>query len=590
MFCSVRQCRRYLGSISLFSVVTLVGGVTVVLPSSRPLFAAEEVPPLVERVEVEVVDVDVVVTDKQGRVVTDLRPEDFLLLEEGEERPISNFYSFENGQVSRARGTAKGDTEQHQQIPWPDRTLRRRMAILFDLNSLERGEVKEIVDSFEQFILEQFDGSYEWAVIAYDSRVRLLRPFSSDKSTVIGALGEVRDLPIPTRRQHASDPAFTEHPVVVSRTQALGRQQAIDQSGPLQLTAEDFEIRERMMQALKSFELTASAAIQTMRAYAALPGRKSLVLVTGTLETLPSGPLLLGQGLPGIGGGERADPLIQTLNSDLERLYVGIIQMANGASFTIYPMSPAVGLDIQSPYLDVGREATISFTQAGSSRLPSVSDTSTTQNVLASGTGGVFYSSSNLYKSLDNVDERTANSYVLGFLTDHRPDRKYHDISVRVRKPGLKVRHREGYLHLSRRDRLVEELATPLYFPKAHGDFAVEVQVQPPDKASKKKVDLTVAAVVPFDVVSLVPEGNDLVGRVFMFLAIYDHDGNLHQLVRQYQDLRLPAERVAAFPEGAPARFAIQVKDLPRDDYTFTLTVMDEISDRYGTGLQPLQL
>ena len=184
------------------------------------------------------------------------------------------------------------------------------------MNSIEKRELKAATESVEQFINEQFDGSYEWAVVAYDDKLRLLEPFTSDKFTVLSAIEKVRRLPVPLRRPRASDPAFSENPVIVSRTQALGRAQAIDLSGPTQLSAEDFEVRERMIRSLRNFDQTVRAAVETMRAYAALPGRKSLVLVTGALETLPSGPQLVGQGLPGLGGGERYDPLIQCLHAE----------------------------------------------------------------------------------------------------------------------------------------------------------------------------------------------------------------------------------------------------------------------------------
>ena len=43
--------------------------------------------------DVNVVNVDVVVTDKQGKLVTGLSAEDFQLFENGEQVEISNFYA-----------------------------------------------------------------------------------------------------------------------------------------------------------------------------------------------------------------------------------------------------------------------------------------------------------------------------------------------------------------------------------------------------------------------------------------------------------------------------------------------------------------
>ena len=224
-----------------------------------------ELPPLIEEVQVEVVNVDLVVTDSRGMPVSGLKAEDFSVYEDGSERQITNFFSFTDGRLD-VPPTQEGDVE------WRNASLQRRMAILFDINSLEKRELERAVEGIERFVMEQFDGSYEWAVVAYKDRLRLMQPFTSDKTTVIGALGRIRSLPLPIRRARATDAAFSEHPVVSSRTQAFGTTPGLDQAGQRRLTAEDFEVRERMFAGLERLDLTARAVIETMRAYSALPG------------------------------------------------------------------------------------------------------------------------------------------------------------------------------------------------------------------------------------------------------------------------------------------------------------------------------
>ena len=52
-----------------------------------------------DRTEVNIVNVDVVVTDKDGQPVLGLKPEDFLLTADGEAQEISNFFAVEKGEV-----------------------------------------------------------------------------------------------------------------------------------------------------------------------------------------------------------------------------------------------------------------------------------------------------------------------------------------------------------------------------------------------------------------------------------------------------------------------------------------------------------
>ena len=105
------------------------------LRSLRHAFGFGVIPPLIDEVRVEVVNVDVVVTDAQGLPIAGLRPEDFTVYEDGEKREISNFFSFTNGVLTPEEGIAE---EPAAEADWPDQNMLRRMALLFDTNSLEK--------------------------------------------------------------------------------------------------------------------------------------------------------------------------------------------------------------------------------------------------------------------------------------------------------------------------------------------------------------------------------------------------------------------------------------------------------------------
>ena len=69
----------------------VVAGLAATLPATHPVAAQEAPPAFGERVEVEVVNVDVVVTDASGRRITDLIREDFRLEVDGKAVPIDYF-------------------------------------------------------------------------------------------------------------------------------------------------------------------------------------------------------------------------------------------------------------------------------------------------------------------------------------------------------------------------------------------------------------------------------------------------------------------------------------------------------------------
>jgi hypothetical protein len=77
---------------------------------------------------------------------------------------------------------------------------------------------------------------------------------------------------------------------------------------------------------------------------------------------------------------------------------------------------------------------------------------------------------------------------------------------------------------------------------------------------------------------------------VHLYVALYDPQGRLVNLFTDQQDVNVPAEKVAGVSDDAPARFGMTLKDLPRGDYTVTVTLIDDVTNRYGTGLQAMQL
>ena len=68
------------------SVLTLLGA----SPAVPPVPSAAGPPPFVVRISIDLVQVDAVVTDKKGRLVTDLRLEDFEIVEDGRKQPLTN--------------------------------------------------------------------------------------------------------------------------------------------------------------------------------------------------------------------------------------------------------------------------------------------------------------------------------------------------------------------------------------------------------------------------------------------------------------------------------------------------------------------
>jgi len=573
----MKQLRAVPTLVSLVSLYGLTGAHVAAQSNGSP-------DPFTDVVSVEVVNVDVVVVDRDGQPVVGLSQDDFEIFEDGQPREISNFYASESSAAAfehHLAGNRVADAES------PTGTV-RRIALLFDANSLTHRERNKAIEAAKRFVAEKFDGSYEWSVIAFDDQVRILQPFTADKYRVESSLERVKDLRLLQRRRVQSTDSFLSEDPASTRAYQLVR--SIQGRTGLAPSLQDFEVRQRTLEMLHEAKRTALAAVFTMRSHARLSGRKSLILVSGALESLPSIEQLIGRSAPGGGQSQdRSDPMLMTLQQELAQLMGTVVQTANASNFSIYPISALVQTTPTAPHHDVERR-TAAFLDSFDSISGTV-DTETAPRMLADGTGGVYFQTSKFYEAFHEVDSRTSNTYVLGFRTVREPDRKYHRIRVEVRKPGLTAKAREGYLHLSAADRVLEELSTPLVFPKERGDIPVTVSIaEGRDETSPKDRLLSVHAAVPVRDLTLVPQGEQSFGRVQVVLGVYDEHGNLLDLVPTQQDIRVEAtmvERVLA--EGENASFKLNVRLKP-GTYTLSLTLMDEVSSRFGTTLERVEI
>src|SRR5687768_11349474 len=82
-----------------------------------PAIAQQKLPPAGDTIDVSIVNVDVFVTDKQGKRVAGLTPNDFEIRENGRVQPITNFAEYspdaEDPRVSLSNGNGVSATPTH---------------------------------------------------------------------------------------------------------------------------------------------------------------------------------------------------------------------------------------------------------------------------------------------------------------------------------------------------------------------------------------------------------------------------------------------------------------------------------------------
>src|SRR5499427_9144057 len=150
------------------------------------------------RVTTELVLVNVVVRDKKGNLVHDLKKEDFTLLEDGKKQEISTF-DFENvdqpltagaaeATVSGAAGEGNLLHAGKKAAPTLDARDRRLMLFFFDFSAMDPEQIDRAVDAAKSFVSSKMQPADLVALVSLATNMRVDLDFTDDKTKIMAAL------------------------------------------------------------------------------------------------------------------------------------------------------------------------------------------------------------------------------------------------------------------------------------------------------------------------------------------------------------------------------------------------------------------
>jgi VWFA-related protein len=373
------------------SLLLAVGGAATATEDaeSPPLFG--------ETLDVRVVNVEVVVTDRAGRRVEGLSADDFRLFVDGDEVPVSHFSEVRGGrQLEAAAGSA---AEPQGAVRVPTQVL----VFVDDAFSIARDRDRVLARLADDLaVLAPGD---RVAVVAFDGRrVEPLLDWSGDRVAVERALAAAAERPAHGLRPLAS-------PAIQGRSL---RQAAID---PRRLG--DFELQGQL-------DRLVSAGAAAMRAAGRPDGRRVMLLLSGGWPFDAFGILPVGT------QGHDVD-----VRGDL--IFAPLVDAANLLGYTLYPVDvPGMrGVDLISAEHATPQSALLTDELHGS------------LHYLAEQTGGRAMINGRRSEALRRMADDVGSYYWLGFAPAGAGDDRRHDIRVEVSGRRLAVRARDSYLDLS---------------------------------------------------------------------------------------------------------------------------------------------
>jgi VWFA-related protein len=528
-------------------------------------------PPLTAHVDVNVVNVDVTVTDRGGRPVMNLTRGDFEIFEDGKPMPVSNFAIYQTTNIQPKPPALTGvPATQDASVG----AVRRRIILLVDNNYIENIERNAALTVLEKQLDANYGADSEWSVAAIGHTLKIIQPFTSQKALIRAAIEKVKRMP--TYMDHHE----MDRSILSDRTRKnLDMDtQSYDYGEVVRFTS-----REQTFRAVQSLQNTARAVGEVARAHTADEGKKFMILLTGGMENNTSYTVY----------DKPSDQEMRSLRSDKEKVIDGIVHEANAANFTIHVIN-ARARGMQTPQHDVENKSSgidmssPNLFQLGGGNDPiDVADVDSIPLQIALGTGGTYLPSNDVRHSFEVVEADTSNFYSLGYSPAHNGDRKYHRINVHVKRSGVTVANRIGYFDLTADDRLEESLHERMTFDQAVGPLPVELTLGSSKSGTNNAIVVPVVAVLPMQRITLLPRDATLVGRVHVYLSVFDDNGRNVGFHHQLQEVTISNEQAKGTPQNF--RYTMNVR-LKKGAFTVVITLRDELSNELGSAIQEVRL
>jgi VWFA-related protein len=543
-----------------------------------PVAAQAEAPAseiFLDTVDVDVVNLEVSVVDAGGNPVHGLTREDFVVLEDGEQVELTNFYAVEAAQrvlppeeASAGERRSGGETAE---LP-PDQRL--NLAVVIDNQNISPPNRKRALDQVRDELDRVVRPGDEVLVAVLDPLPRIEQLFTDDLDAVDAALERLG-------HERVGNVSLQAQRIDILRElgQASGTAAPPPASGGLQpeSKAQPVDYARVALSRLESY--AEQSGFQMRRTFAGtaalvaslggLPARKAVLFVSDGLDTNPALPLYEAffQAYP-----EEArelgvsSPRSAARKHDLEEEMRDLTQSASASRVTFYTLDS-----------EGARSAASGVELSGITPPAGLTDLSgqDTMLQLAAATGGsAMLNAANLRGLLDVVAQDHSDYYSLGYVSPHSRDGRYHDLEVRVPGvPGARVRHNEGYRGKDVRQEMADRTLSALVLDVAQNPLDVRIELGDEQTEAKDRFVLPVLVKVPISKLTLVPAESAHHGRITISVAVRGDDGSLSAPQHFEVPVDIPNEQlltamsrevgygVNLLVRGGPGKLAVGVRD-----------------------------
>ncbi len=492
----------------------------------------------VEVVNVNVVNVDVYVTDKKGNAVTGLGRDDFELFENNRPVKISNFYSVQDGKATapsapvQAAAPSPGvavppPAPQELDAARPSEDQRLRLVIYIDNYNLRPFNRNRVMRELRAFIGQKLHKDDLIMLATYDRELHIRHTFTSDPAQIASIMLDIEK--ISAQGVHADSE----------------RRDALNRINDSQSVAEaENAARTYAESTYNDLSFSIDSLKKVVDSLAGTPGRKAVLYVSDGLQMIAGQDVFYAVQNK---YGEQSTSMVTTLEYDTSKRFTELAAQANANRITFYTIDAAglrsydsVSAENQGP----------GPTAPGSSQLIDSVRFANLQSplqLLAEKTGGqVILNTNVITPRLERIARDFNSYYSLAYEPTHYGDGRYYKLNVKVKRKDLQVRHREGYRDKSTDAQMTDSTMAALNFPFEDNPLGVSLEFGQARARDDGFYLMPVMVRIPIGKLELVPHGeqsND--AKVRLFIAAMDSNGSTSDVQQTPVPISVPRAEVA---------------------------------------------
>ncbi|MEW6208717.1 MAG: VWA domain-containing protein [Acidobacteriota bacterium] len=519
------------------------------------------------KLKAELVEIDVVVTDKKGRPVTDLRKEDFIIIENKQSQDIA-FFSL----IRPITPVSNAPEEKPQTAGQPANTdspvveSGRFVFLILDRFHIGSRNTRRLKDSLLRFVIESVSPLDRLALVSTSGRVAIFQEGPKDAGIVKRVIESFVGVGTSYKAEEAADEAFEK------AQESLGI--------PVSQTPKDIQAQ-RIRSILNSLAGIAESVSKH-------PGRKIAIFVSEKLPVRLSEKYLS----PAY---DRSNNPFENFSLELRK----IIAASRRGGLTFYVLDPrALETTIPSgSAADANPDLLGALGGSGSSRtdppdLDKLEHSRQGMRELAAATGGfTIFTHNDLHTGLRKVMADNEAYYYLGYYPSNTSqDGKFRRIEVRIRnRSDLVVRARKGYIasnesnakpaSSNKEDRVKQALASPVPIRQIKVNLLAKAELDQQTNAPLARFVVHIDA----STVEFKQQDDTRAASLEVIVFAYDLNGKLINGFSKTLNMNLKPEMyVKALSEGMNLGEAINLKKA--GVYNIRVVVIDQATDRVGTA------